>query len=378
MRVVFVDDEQRVLDGLEMMMFEQEDEWEILFFDNGSEALTYMDANDVDVIVSDMRMPGMTGEQLLREVAERHPEVVRIVLSGQVEAEVAERTLVMVHDFLPKPCSADELIDTVTRAIALAWTGRSERMRKVVGAATRLPARPNMYLQIRETMSNPDYALDDLADILTTDIAMSTTVLHLANSAYFARGARAEDVREAVRRLGAEVVAGVALTAESFGAFDLKNADIDRLNDHALQTVAAVRAILNKPRSIEIEAAALHPVGHLVISSLLPAEYRQAFRHAEQEGCSLSEALEATIGFTDAHAGAYLLRLWKIDERVASAIESMDTPWDTIGEARRAAATIWALHTLSGFRSRAHAPDPLPDDIAALAEAAIRHRDEVA
>jgi len=47
------------------------------FAAGGEEALTYMDENPVDVVVSDMRMPGMTGSQLLEEVSHRHPETVR-------------------------------------------------------------------------------------------------------------------------------------------------------------------------------------------------------------------------------------------------------------------------------------------------------------
>ena len=86
LRVVFVDDEPKVLQGLERMLRPLRAEWTMSFATGGREALDLLEQSRVDVLVTDMRMPGMNGaESSLDEVKRRHPHVVRIVLSGQAD-----------------------------------------------------------------------------------------------------------------------------------------------------------------------------------------------------------------------------------------------------------------------------------------------------
>ncbi len=79
-RILFVDDEPRILDGLRRMLRSKRKEWEMSFVGSGAEALSLLGEHAFDVVVSDMRMPGMDGAALLDHVKARHPEVVRIIL----------------------------------------------------------------------------------------------------------------------------------------------------------------------------------------------------------------------------------------------------------------------------------------------------------
>ena len=81
-RVLFVDDEPRFLEGLQRILRPQKHMWEMAFAPNGYAALAIMEASPFDVIVSDMRMPGLDGAALLARVREEYPQVVRIVLSN--------------------------------------------------------------------------------------------------------------------------------------------------------------------------------------------------------------------------------------------------------------------------------------------------------
>jgi YesN/AraC family two-component response regulator len=82
-RILFVDDEPLVLAGLKRMLHGMRKQWEMVFVESGEAALKFMADNAVDVVVSDMRMPGMNGAQLLNEVMKRYPRTVRLILSGQ-------------------------------------------------------------------------------------------------------------------------------------------------------------------------------------------------------------------------------------------------------------------------------------------------------
>ena len=86
-RILFVDDEQRILDGLRRLLRDKRAEWEMVFVDGGSKALEQLRASPFDIVITDMRMPGMDGATLLTHVKEEFPDVVRLVLSGCSDPE---------------------------------------------------------------------------------------------------------------------------------------------------------------------------------------------------------------------------------------------------------------------------------------------------
>ena len=116
MRVLFVDDEPHILSGLQRMLRPLRHEWAMTFVGGGPAALDALEREVFDVIVTDMRMPGLSGAQLLAEVHRRRPRVACIVLSGQSDQEHLLQLADTPHEYLAKPCDADVLKETVCRA----------------------------------------------------------------------------------------------------------------------------------------------------------------------------------------------------------------------------------------------------------------------
>ena len=117
--VVVVDDEQRVLAGLRRQLHPRRDEWELTFLSSGEDALAGLAARPADVLVTDMRMPGMDGAQLLARVAREHQRVARLVLSGQAEPEQQLAARGRCHGYLVKPCPAEQLEGAIRQALAV-------------------------------------------------------------------------------------------------------------------------------------------------------------------------------------------------------------------------------------------------------------------
>ena len=88
-KILFVDDDSFVLQGLQRSMHGMRNEWSMTFVDSGAAALEFMRTTPVDVVVSDMRMPRMNGAQLLTEVMKQYPKTVAIVGSGFIAVEFA-------------------------------------------------------------------------------------------------------------------------------------------------------------------------------------------------------------------------------------------------------------------------------------------------
>jgi YesN/AraC family two-component response regulator len=117
-RILCVDDERNVLRALERIFLE--DDYEILTATSGEEGLRLLNETaDIQLVLSDYRMPGMNGVQFLRQVYECCPDTVRIVLSGYADtASVVEAINEgQIYKFIPKPWNDDELRITVSKAI---------------------------------------------------------------------------------------------------------------------------------------------------------------------------------------------------------------------------------------------------------------------
>ena len=116
-RVLLVDDERAIQSALRRLL--RQDGYEILTADSAEQALTVMQSERIDLVLSDYQMPGMTGIDLLFEVLKRHPQAVRLMLSGQADlAHVIEgMNQGAVSRFLTKPWSNDIVRSTVREAI---------------------------------------------------------------------------------------------------------------------------------------------------------------------------------------------------------------------------------------------------------------------
>lgn len=115
--VLFVDDEKSVLETLKRSM--RNSDYQCFFANSGAIALDMMEEHYIDVVVSDMKMPEMTGEELLREVSLRYPETIRIVLSAFSEDELVMGAINEGHiwGFIHKPWNHNELLQAIDQAV---------------------------------------------------------------------------------------------------------------------------------------------------------------------------------------------------------------------------------------------------------------------
>jgi CheY-like chemotaxis protein len=218
-RVLFVDDEPRVLSGMQRLMRPLRARFEACVAVGGEQALAAIEAERFDVVVSDMRMPGMDGAQLLAEVRARKPGIVRFVLSGQTELDVAIRAVSIAHQFLSKPCRAEELFGALERARrALSLLENAPCLRDVVVGIGSLPCAPTACAELERLVEAAEPPMHDVASVIARDVGMSTKALQLVNSSFFGPKKPATDPREAVMLLGGVLVRELALKARVFSA----------------------------------------------------------------------------------------------------------------------------------------------------------------
>lgn len=106
--VLFVDDENHILATLEMGLANEP--YQCLFADSSAKALDILSKHNVHVIVTDLRMPDMSGLELLKMVREQYPDVVRLVLSAYMQISTLLTVINQGHvfKFIPKPWSLED------------------------------------------------------------------------------------------------------------------------------------------------------------------------------------------------------------------------------------------------------------------------------
>lgn len=128
--VLFVDDEEKVLRSLKRGVLDEP--YNSLFANSGKEALELIERNEVHVLVTDMRMPEMTGLELLKQVKQTHPHIVRIVLSGYTHITTLLTAINQgnIYKFITKPWKLEEEFKPVIRQALeyyeLSTQGKSE------------------------------------------------------------------------------------------------------------------------------------------------------------------------------------------------------------------------------------------------------------
>jgi DNA-binding NtrC family response regulator len=126
-KVLLVDDEANVTSGLKRAL--RHESFEILTANSAQEALGRLASADIDVVISDERMPGMPGSVFLAEVRRRYPDTVRMILSGQANLEDVIRAINEgeIYRFFLKPFNATDLGVTIRQAIQYRQLVRQSR-----------------------------------------------------------------------------------------------------------------------------------------------------------------------------------------------------------------------------------------------------------
>jgi DNA-binding NtrC family response regulator len=125
--VLFVDDEEEILRSLDMGLLDEP--YQKLFARSGKEALEILQREEVNVIVTDMRMPDMNGLELLRTVKEEYPRIIRIVLSAytQVTTFLTAINQGEIFRYITKPWELEEEFKPAIRQAIDYYDLQSER-----------------------------------------------------------------------------------------------------------------------------------------------------------------------------------------------------------------------------------------------------------
>ncbi|MBX3154764.1 MAG: HDOD domain-containing protein [Deltaproteobacteria bacterium] len=270
--VLFVDDEPILLRTLRRGLAQHRPRWSAHFAGGAVEALAWLAENPVDVVVTDVSMPGMDGLTFLGHVREQHPHMGRIVLSGNAVGDL--RGLVSPHQWLSKPCSVPAMCATIDR---VQWAKglvaeRPDLAGRVLGQ-TALPSPPPIYARLVAAFASRVTRTADIVAIVGEDPAIAAKLLQLASSSFFGEAEPVASIERAMAVLGTQRVGMIVLSAELFRAGAVAPDAIA----HS-QRVARIAQLLCGAASDAFVAGLLHRIGAIAAGDVVGLGERDVAR----------------------------------------------------------------------------------------------------
>lgn len=327
MQLLFVDDEPRVLDGLQRMLHSRRRIWNMTFALGGKEAIEQIDARPFDLIVSDLRMPPPDGLSVLAYARDHQPRAVRLALSGQTDVGMLTATVVLVHQLIAKPCDPATLMGIIERIESLQQLLGSPELRQVVGHLGKLPVLPVTYHRFTTALDDPDIPISEIVHIVEQDVALSARCLQLANSAYFGPRKQVDGLQHAVSFLGTAILRTLVLSSAVFSSFRpsprLSYRALEGIERHSLAVASVARHLLPEPHLAQqaFLAGMLHDVGRLVLASSAPQDLATLpFVEQETGEGGDPDPTDPVVTITHAEIGAYLLGVWGLPPTIVEAV----------------------------------------------------------
>ncbi len=339
-RILFVDDNRSVLDGLRRMLHKMRGEWKMEFVTRTSDALKVMRSTHYDIVVSDLRMPSMDGVQLFEKIRKKYPDVIRFMLSGYLEQPLQGCAARCVHQFIPKPCDAEQLKKLISRAFALRDQLRAEEATKIVSNLQSLPVMPKSYQDVISVLSNPQCSPRQVGKMIGQDIGMSAKILQVVNSAFRGRAGRIVDPVHAVVWLGLKTVEALILTDGVFlklSERQVKEFHAIALQEHCVRVGVLAKAICRTEHMSDDDldvasmAGILHDAGKIILIAKFAEKFAEAIRISRTQQIPLCDVEFDLLNVTHAQLGGCLLELWGIPNPIIEAATFHHDSWQCLG-----------------------------------------------
>ncbi len=333
--VLFVDDDLPFLQSLQRVTQTWGTDYLLFFAQDASKGVEILKRESVDIVITDINMPQINGLQLLNFVARKFPEVIRIAMSGESNADELLLTYKITHRFMKKPMSIKEIKENIDRVFHLQELVPNSAARKIIAGLTTVPSLSNTYFELLEEVQSQDSSLQKVAFLISQDASMAAAILKIVNSSFFGLKNSVSSLKQAVTLLGLDIIKALVLSVELFKAFtveDEKNFSINMIMERCLICANFTQTILHAEKAdrelmdITFMTALLHDVGQLIFASEFPQKYRGIIETSKLYDRPLWELEKEALGTTHAEAGAYLLGLWGLPDELVEAIAFHHTP----------------------------------------------------
>ena len=334
-RILLVADEPRDLAALKSLLAEAAPDRGLHSVSNTKEALAALEKSEFEVVFVDLSSGPEVGAQFLQEVWKLQPRTVRFLLARGLTPDLMVTCALGSHHFVQKPLDALTISSALSRADAISQYVRNDRIQSLVSRMRTLPSRPSLYLEVMRELRSPTASAITVGELVEKDLAISTKLIQVVNSAFYGMAQQVTDPAAAVLLLGLETTASLVLSIEAFARFDKVKPiyfSMDKVWRHSQSVAASAKRIAellcNDPEVARnaFTAGLLHDIGKLALALNFEEQYQGAIKLAEKQKITPSEVESQVFGATHSETGAYLLSIWGLPLPIVEAVARHHAP----------------------------------------------------
>jgi len=327
-KVLFVDDERKILKALYRACFQAE--FDVFTASGGQEALEILEKENIDIIITDYKMPEMNGLQLLRTVNERYPMVYRAILSGFIEESEVYRSMTsgLTLTYFLKPWDDEMLNKRIVHILKVRSHLKNPELISKINSIKNLPVLPDIFINLVNAIAD-DRPAKDLYKIVEKDISISTKVLQIANSAFYSTN-RHISLERVVIYLGINTIKNIVFTLSLYSQMkwnDYQTKQLEQISAHS----TLVNRYMLKFHEILLESkiddryacvGLTHDIGKIILLQYFPDRYDEIQKKKEEGPDYDFYQSECTLGYGDythCEIGGYFLDSWNFAEPAVDA-----------------------------------------------------------
>ena len=354
-KILFVDGDSAALRELFEAFAARALPWVPSYCVGGLAALNQLHLSPCEAVVTDLRLPDMSGDQLLEQVAKQHPRVHRVVLADLGDLQALLHCVGNVDQFLILPCEVERLQIVLERAITFDLWLPNQPLRELLGHQPQLPSPAEYYGRVVKELQSASASVETVGELIAQDPAMTARVLQLANSAAYGLPTEDVDPVATVRELGLANVKSLLLLSHTYSNFTKLEAagffvaELWRHSQAAAQLAATIaRAAGAEAATIQQSATAgvLHDLGKLALFANLPELGQRVCERVKSQVLPWWQAEQQVFGATHAEVGGWLLGVWGLPVAIVEAVALHHHPTRFLN---RAFCPLTAVHVADAF-----------------------------
>ncbi len=342
-KILFIAEDQSVLQSLQKLLHGEK--WSCHFVASAKEALEYLQTQLVDLVVSDINMTDMDSIELITAIRQRYPSIVRMFLTSHAKQDKTLAALASgyVQQIVPIPWVDQELKEIIRSALRQSAQQQKHNItfQGLINSVPLLPALPKSYSTIRTCTTNGEIDIDKMVNVISHDVAISSMLLHWANSALFGQRFHVDTIKKAIIVLGTDIVENLILTESIDRSItsqlpQVNGFSLDDFKKHSMTTAILARLLIKSilPTDfIQHDRAfitgLLHDIGKLAAANFFPDQFEKAITFASLKEIQLIEAEQKVYQTDHAELGSFIAEWWALPPFIVNAIRWHHHPKST-------------------------------------------------
>ncbi len=318
--ILFVDDDKRILYAFKKAL--EKTEYQMFFADSADNAFLILKNEEIDLAIVDLRMPIVSGYEILESIKNDYPGVFRIALIGFVDEVKILKALSknLASSYIIKPWSQNDLLGTIDYYFSLYTELKDRNIIEKINSISNLPTIPDIYLKITKAIDE-DQDIQKIAELIELDHSISAKVIQIVNSAYF--NIKTASISKALIYLGINNIKNIIMSQSIFSSLEDKYAE--GLWKHAETTNRIMNLIyknvLCKTLDEDLQSVGLfHDIGKVVLIN----DYHNGYfdlceLYFENEDYVLQDLEYEKFGLSHEEVGYYFMKLWGVIEEIPEA-----------------------------------------------------------